>query len=148
MTAACVAGGNTLYLGGGRFRVTADWQTSTASGSGTAVTLTPDSGYFWFFDPGNVEVVVKVLNGCGVNSRYWLFRGRPDQRPRRPDGDRHPDGPDQNLQQPAGPDVRQRPRYERLQHLLCQLGDPARSGKPRARAASPHFFTLKLIVST
>jgi hypothetical protein len=68
-----VAGGGTLCLGGGRFRVTATWQTSTASGDGTAVTLTPDSGYFWFFDPGNVEVVVKVLNGCGVNSRYWLF---------------------------------------------------------------------------
>jgi hypothetical protein len=68
-----VAGGNTLCLGGGRFRVTATWQTSTASGSGTAVTLTPDSGYFWFFDPGNVEVVAKVLNGCGINSRYWLF---------------------------------------------------------------------------
>jgi CSLREA domain-containing protein len=73
VTAECVAGGNTLCLGGGRFRVTANWQTSTATGSGTAVTLTPDSGYFWFFDPGNVEVVVKVLNGCGVNSRYWLF---------------------------------------------------------------------------
>jgi CSLREA domain-containing protein len=73
VTAECVAGGGTLCLGGGRFRVTATWQTSTATGSGTAVTLTPDSGYFWFFDPGNVEVVVKVLNGCGVNSRYWLF---------------------------------------------------------------------------
>ncbi|HXM78695.1 MAG TPA: hypothetical protein VOA00_05615, partial [Thermoanaerobaculia bacterium] len=22
-----------------------------------------------------VEVVVKVLNGCGVNSRYWTFAG-------------------------------------------------------------------------
>ena len=60
MTTACVAGGNTLCLGGGRFQVTATWQTSTATGSGTAVTLTPDSGYFWFFDPANVEVTVKV----------------------------------------------------------------------------------------
>ncbi|MFL6261388.1 MAG: choice-of-anchor Q domain-containing protein [Thermoanaerobaculia bacterium] len=81
VTAACVAGGNTLCLSSGRFKVTANWQTSTASGAGTAVTLTGDSGYFWFFDPGNVEVVVKVLNGCGVNNRYWVFAaGLTDQR--------------------------------------------------------------------
>ena len=29
-------------------------------GSGQAVRLTPDTGYFTFFDPANVEVVVKV----------------------------------------------------------------------------------------
>ncbi len=72
-TAACVAGGNTLCLNNGRFKVTANWQTATASGTGTAVTLTGDSGYFWFFDAGNVEVVAKVLNACGVNNRYWFF---------------------------------------------------------------------------
>jgi CSLREA domain-containing protein len=72
-TAACVAGGNTLCLSNGRFKVTANWQISNGSGTGTAVTLTGDSGYFWFFDPGNVEVTVKVLNGCGINSRYWVF---------------------------------------------------------------------------
>jgi CSLREA domain-containing protein len=73
VTAACVAGGNTLCLSNGRFKVTANWQTSNASGAGNAVTLTADSGYFWFFDPGNVEVVVKVLNACPVNNRYWVF---------------------------------------------------------------------------
>ena len=72
-TAACVAGGNTLCLSNGRFKVTANWQTATASGAGTGVTLTGDSGYFWFFDAGNVEVVAKVLNACGVNNRYWFF---------------------------------------------------------------------------
>ena len=35
--------------------------------------LTPDSGYFWFFDPANVELTVKVLNGCAVNNHYWVF---------------------------------------------------------------------------
>ena len=42
-------------------------------GPGTAVPLTPDTGYFWFFDPTNVEVVTKVLNGCSVDSHYWVF---------------------------------------------------------------------------
>ena len=38
-----------------------------------AVSLTPDTGYFWFFDASNVEVVVKVLNGCSTNGHYWFF---------------------------------------------------------------------------
>ncbi len=35
--------------------------------------LTDASGYFWFFDPRNVEMIIKVLNGCGLNSTYWVF---------------------------------------------------------------------------
>jgi len=75
-TSACVAGGGTLCLGaGGRFAVTATFAApgSGPSGQAQGVTLTQDSGYFWFFDPSNVEVTVKVLDGCGVNSRYWVF---------------------------------------------------------------------------
>jgi concanavalin A-like lectin/glucanase superfamily protein len=33
----------------------------------------PGSGLFWFFDANNWEVMVKALNGCGLNSRYWVF---------------------------------------------------------------------------
>ncbi len=72
----CVADSTTLCLNNGRFRVTAEWRTRDgANGPGRGVALTPDSGYFWFFDAANVEVVVKVLNGCGSNSRYWTFAG-------------------------------------------------------------------------
>ena len=39
----------------------------------SAVILTPQSGYFWFFDPDNVEVTVKVLDGRAVNGKLWLF---------------------------------------------------------------------------
>jgi hypothetical protein len=45
------------------------------SGAGRAVPLTSDTGYFWFFDSANVEMVIKVLNGCGANNRYWVFAG-------------------------------------------------------------------------
>ena len=31
--------------------------------------------YFCFFSSDNVEMVFKVLNGCGLNSRYWTFAG-------------------------------------------------------------------------
>jgi streptogramin lyase len=72
----CVADATTLCLNNGRFRVRADWRTRDGSnGQGRGVALTSDSGYFWFFDAANVEVVVKVLNGCGSSSRYWTFAG-------------------------------------------------------------------------
>ncbi|HEY4597279.1 MAG TPA: choice-of-anchor Q domain-containing protein, partial [Thermoanaerobaculia bacterium] len=74
-TAACVAGGNNLCLNNGRFKVTANWQTSTANGAANAVTLNGDNGYFWFLDPGSVEVTAKILNNCAANGHYWLFLG-------------------------------------------------------------------------
>ena len=58
----------------GRFTVSATWRTPQGqSGAGQFVPVTDNSGYFWFFDPGNVETVVKVLDGCGLNSRFWVF---------------------------------------------------------------------------
>ena len=68
--------GSGLCLNGGRFQVEATWKAPDgSSGAGNAVALTSDSGYFWFFDPNNVELVVKVLNGCDVNGQYWFFSG-------------------------------------------------------------------------
>jgi hypothetical protein len=70
---ACVPDPTRLCLGS-RFQVTAQWNKADGtSGSGTAVSLTPDSGYFWFFDPSNVEIITKVVNGCGINAHYWAF---------------------------------------------------------------------------
>ncbi len=37
--------------------------------------LTSDSGYFWFFNSANIELVVKVLDACTVNDHYWVFAG-------------------------------------------------------------------------
>jgi hypothetical protein len=34
---------------------------------------TPESGIFWFFGANNWEMMTKVLNGCGINSRHWVF---------------------------------------------------------------------------
>ena len=38
-----------------------------------ATPLTSNSGAFWFFEEDNLEVVVKVLDGCAINGHYWLF---------------------------------------------------------------------------
>ena len=72
---SCAPGATALCLNNGRFRVTAAFQSSVGSGSGQAVPLTSDTGYFWFFTGTNVEMVVKVVNGCSFNSRYWTFAG-------------------------------------------------------------------------
>ena len=65
-----------LLLNGGRFTVTVDWETPTGStGQGTAVALTSDSGYFWFFEGTNIELLVKIKDGRAVNGHYWFFYG-------------------------------------------------------------------------
>ncbi|MDQ6801997.1 MAG: hypothetical protein M3041_14310 [Acidobacteriota bacterium] len=71
----CLQDAATLCLNAGRFQVNANWRTSDGTtGRGQAVTLTDDSGYFWFFGPNNVEVVVKALNACSSPlPRYWVF---------------------------------------------------------------------------
>jgi hypothetical protein len=66
----------TMCLNGGRFEVVATWDTNQGQfGDAEMVRLTDDSGYMWFFASTNIEAVVKVLNGCPVNSYYWFFAG-------------------------------------------------------------------------
>jgi hypothetical protein len=70
----CVASATKLCLNGGRFHVSVVWRDFFGnSGAGQAVTETSDSGLFWFFSENNLEVLVKVLDGCGVNDRYRVF---------------------------------------------------------------------------
>jgi hypothetical protein len=72
--AACAADPTTLCLNNGRFSARAQWTTPDGkSGFGQAVQLTGDTGDFWFFTPSSPEVLVKVLNGCSSNSRFWTF---------------------------------------------------------------------------
>ncbi len=72
----CVADATTLCLQGDRFEVKAAWETPAgAAGAGQARPLTADTGSFTFFDPSNVEVVIKVIDGCGFNQSFWVFAG-------------------------------------------------------------------------
>jgi hypothetical protein len=71
---ACAPNATALCLNKGRFRVSAAWSIpQPASGDGQAVPFADDSGSFWFFSPTNIELDVKVLDGCGLNNRYWVF---------------------------------------------------------------------------
>lgn len=72
----CTADALTLCLNNDRYEVRATFQTPDGqAGNAQVVKLTADTGYFWFFSATNVEAVLKVLDGCAVNSRYWVFAG-------------------------------------------------------------------------
>jgi hypothetical protein len=65
-TGGCPAGtpANTLCLLSGRFRVTGTWTNQFDSSSGTAIPIPQSdlSGFFYFTDPQNVELILKILD--------------------------------------------------------------------------------------
>ncbi len=72
--APCVPAADQLCLVADRFVATAGWLTADSrAGSGQALPLTDGTGLFWFFAPEDLELVVKVLDGCAVNGHYWFF---------------------------------------------------------------------------
>jgi hypothetical protein len=44
-----------------------------AGATPTAVRLSDVGGYFWFFDPADIEITVKIVDGRAVNNRFWVF---------------------------------------------------------------------------
>jgi hypothetical protein len=62
-----------------RFQVQAFWRTNPTPGTPTdgqaqvAGCANPGSGLFWFFSSNNWEVMVKAIDGCGLNNRHWVF---------------------------------------------------------------------------
>jgi hypothetical protein len=76
----CEAGTDALCLLGGRFEVRAQWRNPREPfGHGVAAAEpAPGSertGLFTFFDPDNVELVVKMLDGRAANGAFWHFYG-------------------------------------------------------------------------
>ena len=71
----CQAGSKALCLNGGRFRVDVAWKTSGGAGAGQPVPLTSDTGAFWFFQPSNLELMVKVLDARAFDGHFWVFFG-------------------------------------------------------------------------
>ena len=81
----CPSGDDTtacLFLAG-RFHVQVQWTNpydpndAGQQHPGRAVQLTGDTGYFWFFAPANMELIVKLVDGRQVpgSGRIWFFWG-------------------------------------------------------------------------
>ncbi len=61
---------------GQRFRIEVDFTPSGGTPQPAGILLeSPDSIKFWFFNKANVELIVKVLDGCAVNGSHWVFAG-------------------------------------------------------------------------
>jgi len=70
----CVESATTPCLHEGRYEVTVEF---TVNGetmpAKVARPRTDDSGLFYFFEPNNWEMLLKVLDGCGFNQHHWVF---------------------------------------------------------------------------
>jgi hypothetical protein len=73
----CTPDDQHLCLLGGRFRVNVSWhdQHNDNDGVGHAIPFAEKTGFFWFFNSANVELVVKALDGRPVNGHWWFFYG-------------------------------------------------------------------------
>ena len=71
----CAAGATTLCINSNRFQVDVEWRTGTDHGNASAVSLAsaPDSGLFYFFSATNIEMLIKTINACSLNNRFWVF---------------------------------------------------------------------------
>ncbi|MCA1611357.1 MAG: PKD domain-containing protein [Acidobacteria bacterium] len=74
---SCAPNAATLCLNDNRFKATVEWSVppQQKTGSGAGVSLTGDTGYYWFFSPSNIELVLKVVDGRTFNGKFWVFYG-------------------------------------------------------------------------
>jgi len=72
---SCTPGPQTLCLLGSRFQVQAHWSVPNGGNVATAVNEGNQTGAFWFFDPANLELLVKVIDGRALTGHFWFFYG-------------------------------------------------------------------------
>ncbi len=76
--AQCTESDTVRCLQDGRFAVEVAWKDPDAQeGAGHVVDTgqvdSDDSALFWFFTETNWELLVKILDGCNLNERFWVF---------------------------------------------------------------------------
>jgi len=72
---SCAVDENTVCLHDARYEVRVTWLDGDGrtEAARAASSSTEDSALFWFFDPDNWEVLVKVLDGCALNDHVWVY---------------------------------------------------------------------------
>ncbi len=77
----CVESASVMCLQEGRYEVTVEVlvnaeaapQPAKVVRGGSRPIGTRESGLFYFFDPSNWEMLLKVLDACGVNQHNWVY---------------------------------------------------------------------------
>lgn len=66
---------DTICLNDGQHHVDMRWKTKTTSFAPAHVVPfdSTSSGLFYFTDVNNAEVLIKVINGCPLNDKWWVF---------------------------------------------------------------------------
>lgn len=73
-SAVCTPTANRVCLNSNRYAVELKYRTPDGTqNNATAIKYTENSALYWFSGPDNIEMVVKVLNACGLNSHYWVY---------------------------------------------------------------------------
>jgi len=73
-TSSCQPGPTTLCLHENRFSIELSWRRPDGqTGRGQAVPFTQRAGLFYFSNPDNLEMLIKILDGCPINNRFWVF---------------------------------------------------------------------------
>lgn len=67
--ATCVPSSSTACLQGGRFSVSVTHGGNTSQVANTS----SESAVFWTYSSTNWEILVKVINACSYNGKYWVF---------------------------------------------------------------------------
>ncbi len=144
----CTPGSTTLCLNESRFHLTVDWEVPAEgrSGHGTAVPLSGDTGYFWFFNGDNVELVIKVLDGTAHQRSLLGLLRRPFQRPVHDHRHRYLDGNPKDLHQPER-HARQRRRYVGLLKMRLRAPPVHGPGLSRLRSSRSSLLILALLAA-
>jgi pseudomonalisin len=77
----CVPGPHALCIddqpGDARFQVGVSFAAGTQTGNAQAISLDSlgiaEGGLFWFFAAANPELLIKVLDACQLNRKFWVF---------------------------------------------------------------------------
>lgn len=66
---------DTAFLLGNRFSVEMEWRANAGDEFQPArlLSFTNNAAQFYFTNPNNAELLIKVLNACALNNRYWTF---------------------------------------------------------------------------
>ncbi len=59
----------------GRFKITARWIEDGVATAAQPILHSDETILFWFFSRSNTELLVKMVDGRGLNDHYWLYYG-------------------------------------------------------------------------